>query len=341
MQTGRKRSNESSLSRTNSNPGTPHSVEPRQGHRHEVSADAPPKPLLQVEDPKHNNLATDSSVPPREGISAESLLIGKENGKVGIHTPKNSTPSTCPDPPIVGEMERRSGGEGITPTRTIGPSLEHAEFGFEGSMDASFITPPLLSPSSGPSVGENRDLRSSPVDSPQLLKQSNGYLDPRAFEGNCKIPQGHSERSSGEIGEPARSQALIGWVNLEEAHTPTVLTNIGDSSLQWDASIRGRHLEHERLGPYSQAGNSNAYIRPGNYPLRNDEREIYRGRMESVSRSMEGLGGSWRSLSDPEGDETQPYADIPDPIDSATTRRSGLRMPFQVFSSLTTCRIYV
>lgn len=288
-----------------------------------------------MEEPRHNNLAADSSVSPRQGISAESLLNREDNGKVGkIHTPGNSTPSTHPGSPIVGEMVRRSVGERITPISTHGnidSSLENAEFGPEGSMDASFITPPLLSPSSGTSARENRgDIRSSS----QLLKQSRQYHDSSALDGsNCKTPEAHSERSSGEIGEPARSRALIGWVNLEEAHTSTVLPNTGDhSALKWDASIRGLHLQHERSGPYSQAGNSNAYIRPGNYPLRNDEREIYRGRMESVSRSMEGLGGSWRSLSDPEGDEAQLFADIPDSIDSATSRRSGPQMPFQVFS---------
>lgn len=218
----------------------------------------------------------------------------------------------------------------VTPVSSHGnvvPNLEHAEFAeLEASVDASFPTPPLLSSSAGKNRGDIRG-------SPQLLNQSHRYHDSRPLDGSIrKTPTIHSERSSGEIGELARSQALIGWVNLEEAHSSTVLPSKGNNrtSLPWEASVRGRHLQRERSGSYSQAGNSNAYIRPGNYPLRNDEREIYRGRMESVSRSMEGLGGSWRSLSDAEGDETQLFADMPNSNDLTTTRRSGGQMLIQV-----------
>ena len=291
--------------------------------------------MSEIEDPRHDSHDTNSAV---SGISTESLLTRNENGEVDMQTPEIGIPST--DPLIVGELEEQS-GEGITYDGSQRPKefiLKDAELESERSLVPSFITPPRHSTSSGSSAGENGDVRRSLVDRLQaVLKQSNLHLDQRALEGTYETLVGHSGRSNIARGELPRSQTLASWENLEDAQTYRVPTDKGDSALQWDASFIGLHLQNEKLASYSQAGNSNAYTRPevpGTFPLRNDEREIYRGRMESVSRSMEGLGGSWRSLADPEGDDIQLYADIPESHESGTTRRPDLQMPFQVFFTI-------
>lgn len=322
-------SSEGSLSQANSNYGTPLSMKPQQMHQQEVVVDEPPKHLLQVEDPHCCSLATNSSISLHEGMTIEGLLITKNNGGVDTYTPGDNTPSTYPNSPIVGDKARQLGGDKIIPIITHGtldPNFEQTKFGLQGAMDASFITPLLPSPSFGPRIREKRgDISIISEDKLQLLKQSNHE---RAFDGDCLTPESHSERSSGEIGESTRSQAFIGWINEEEVRrSPALIDTRDHGSLQWDASTRGHHLQHERLAPYSQAGNSNAYIRPDHYPVRNDEREIYRGRMESVSRSMEGLGSSWRSSSDGEGDEM--FVDIPDTSTPSTSRRFGPQMSYQ------------
>ncbi|KAG0591735.1 hypothetical protein KC19_1G197600 [Ceratodon purpureus] len=328
--------NEGSISRANSNSGTPHSVhELQQGSQQDRVEDSAPKIMSRTEDPGYNSHSTNSLVSPRQGKSTENFHTRKENGKVDIQTPEISIPVTYPDAPAAVEMVERSGevGKNYSGTEmTEDFILKEVESGSERPLVPSVITPSLQNSSSGLSAGENRgDIGFNLEDRSQAVqKQSNHHLNPRALEGTYDALTSHSGRTNIEKGEPHRSQDLAGWVHLEDAPTYTVPNN-RESALQWDASFIGLHLQHEKLASYSQAGNSNAYIRPevpGTYPLRNDEREIYRGRLESVSRSMEGLGDCWMSLSDLEGDES--YAVIPDSNGSGTTARTSLQMPFQV-----------
>ncbi|XP_024383205.1 uncharacterized protein [Physcomitrium patens] len=334
---GGRRSREGSMSRTNSTPGTPNSVVSQQESQQEQSGDVPSRTLSQIGDLNYCSPVPNSPISSSRIIGPENPLLRKENDTVDTCPTENNSSSSYLYPPIVEETASRTGGEGTAENgnhETKNLILDHEKFEVERSLDPSFITPPLLRTSSGSRACENRDIMSDAVNRSQFLKHSNHYQNSSAgSEGRYDSLPSHSGRSNAERGEPAGSQPLVSWVMQEVAHSSNLSINKGKSSSQWVAPSIGLH-QRERMVPYSQAGNSNAYIRPevsGNYPLRNDEREIYRGRMESVSRSMEGLGFSWRSSSDPEGDDILTYADIPDSFESGTTRsRSGPLMPFQV-----------
>lgn len=344
LQTGRRRSNESSKTRATRNSGTPeHSVASQQECHQEQLDDVAPKTLSQIEELRCYSNVTSSSLSPHPCLSTESFLVKLENGKVDVQTPETRIPSTGPDPSTVEEIVERSGEEHGATQRTDDSTLKDAHLQSERSL-TPFRTPVPHSTSSGPSALENEGhTRRSRVDRSQVvLRQSNHHLNPRALEGTYEALEGHSVRSNIERDQPSRSRTVAGWVNQEDADLYGMPADKGDSPLQWDAAHVGLQLQQENLASYSQAGNSNAYVRPGvpgSYPLRNDEREIYRGRMESVSRSMEGLGGSWRSVSDHEGDEVPPYAEMAVSNES-TFRRPG-HQRVQVFSASMTFRKHV
>lgn len=334
--TSRRGSGEASMSKTNSSPGTPH---PRE-YQQETQQEQSPRTLPQLHDPRYYRHITASPISPHHGTREHNLLAGGENGKVVSYYSQNASPSIYLDPPTVEEMEGRSGEEGTNSGGNHGTKnsmLHHTQFGMERPPNPSYITTTHLgSSSSVTSGGENNcDITNSQVDRSQFLEQSNHYHCPSAsLEERHESPPGHSGRINTESVEPSRSRSLAGWVKQEEPHIFEMSTNKGNSSSQWDVSIMDRHQQLGKLATCSQVGNNNAYIRPEvpcNYPLRNDEREVYRGRMESVSRSMEGLEGSWRSLSDPEGYDILPYAHVADSADSGIIiSRSGSQTPFQV-----------
>lgn len=150
--------------------------------------------------------------------------------------------------------------------------------GFERSFDPSFITPHLYGESSGQLPRNSRDLRSN-GERALIHAENDGYYEQGSSRGG---------RNGGFVGDSGRSS-----MEREELH-----------KLQWDSPYLSPPIQQEKMPPYSQAGDSNAYIRPdvpSSYPLQNGEREIYRGRLESVYRSMEGLGTSWRSSSNVDG----------------------------------------
>ena len=160
--------------------------------------------------------------------------------------------------------------------------------GFERSFDPSFITPHLYSESSGLLPRSSRDLRSN-GERAQILAENDDYYEQGSSRGG---------RNGDFVGDSGSS------MEREELHKS-----------QRDSPYLSPAIQQERMPPYSQAGHSNAYIRPNvpsTYPLQNGEREIYRGRLESVSRSMEGLGTSWRSSSNVDGwqgDEDSHYVE--------------------------------
>lgn len=334
------------MSRTNSSPGTPH---PRE-YQQETQQEQSPRTLPQLHDPRYYRHITASPISPHHGTREHNLLAGGENGKVVSYYSQNASPSIYLDPPTVEEMEGRSGEEGTNSGGNHGTKnsmLHHTQFGMERPPNPSYITTTHLgSSSSVTSGGENNcDITNSQVDRSQFLEQSNHYHCPSAsLEERHESPPGHSGRINTESVEPSRSRSLAGWVKQEEPHIFEMSTNKGNSSSQWDVSIMDRHQQLGKLATCSQVGNNNAYVRPEvpcNYPLRNDEREVYRGRMESVSRSMEGLEGSWRSLSDPEGYDILPYAHVADSADSGIIiSRSGSQTPFQVLPSSTTFTLF-